>query len=426
MKPRRDDRWIWWRLAWRNLWRNRRRTFITASALAFGYLAAVTIIGIWRGMLSEMIASGTDLVTGQLQIHAPDYYPERSMYTTLGGREGIDVDELVRLTRETPGIVAASPRVYGGGLVSSGSETVAGLFMGVDPDHEVEVTRLLESPAEGRAPRAGEREILIGRGMADRLGVEVGDEVVLVAPASDGSLGNDLYRVSGMFATGMVALDGSFGILPIGSLQELMAMPEEWIHEVAATVEDPFSAPAVGDSLAVALAARGLGYPVQPRPWTVFQAQLAEYASLAGAVNFIIVGIIFIMAVFGVANTMLLGTFERRREFAVVRALGTQPGMVALTVVYEGLILGVVALAVGVLISVPVLYWLHNYPPDLSKAFGDITMLGSVWRPVLRAEYSVDGPVVSAVALLMTSILSALYPAYRAVKILPADALADL
>ena len=282
MKPRRDDRWIWWRLAWRNLWRNRRRTFITASALAFGYLAAVTIIGIWRGMLSEMIASGTDLVTGQLQIHAPDYYPERSMYATLGGREGIDVDELVRLTRETPGIVAASPRVYGGGLVSSGSETVAGLFMGVDPDHEVEVTRLLESPAEGRAPRAGEREILIGRGMADRLGVEVGDEVVLVAPASDGSLGNDLYRVSGMFATGMVALDGSFGILPIGSLQELMAMPEEWIHEVAATVEDPFSAPAVGDSLAVALAARGLGYPVQPRPWTVFQAQLAEYASLAG------------------------------------------------------------------------------------------------------------------------------------------------
>jgi ABC-type lipoprotein release transport system permease subunit len=100
--------------------------------------------------------------------------------------------------------------------------------------------------------------------------------------------------------------------------------------------------------------------------------------------------------------------------------------MVALTVVYEGLILGVVALAVGVLISVPVLYWLHNYPPDLSRAFGDITMLGSVWRPVLRAEYSVDGPVVSAVALLITSILSALYPAYRAVKILPADALADL
>ena len=121
-----DDRWIWWRLAWRNLWRNRKRTLITASALAFGFLSSVTMIGLWEGMLSEMIRSGTNLVTGQLQIHAPGYYPEQSMYETLGARDGIDVDELVRLTVETPGVVAASPRVYGGGLVSSGRHVRGG------------------------------------------------------------------------------------------------------------------------------------------------------------------------------------------------------------------------------------------------------------------------------------------------------------
>jgi ABC-type lipoprotein release transport system permease subunit len=383
------------------------------------------MIGMWHGIVTEMIETGTNLVSGQLQLHDPDYYPERSMYTTLGGRDGIDVDELVRITRETPGIVAASPRVYGGGLVSSGSETVAGMFVGVDPDLEVEVTRILATPSEGRAPRAGEREILIGRSMADLLGVEVGEEVVLVAPAADGSLGNDMYRVSGVFRTGMAALDRSLSILPIGSLQELMALPENRIHEVAATVEDPWAAAALGDSLAAALGTRGLDYPVLPRPWTVFRAELAEYANLAGAVNVIIVGIVFVMAVFGVANTMLLGTFERRREFAVVRALGTPPLNVARTVVYEGLIMGVVALAAGVLISIPVMYWLHNYPPDLSNLFGDFTMAGAVVRPVLRADYTLQGPLVSAVALLVTSILSALYPAYRAVKIPPADALAD-
>jgi ABC-type lipoprotein release transport system permease subunit len=384
------------------------------------------MIGIWTGLVAEMIETGTSLVSGQLQLHAPDYYPERSMYATLGGRDGIDVDELLRLTRETPGIVAASPRVYGAGLVSSGTETVAGILVGVDPDHEVKVTRLLASPVEGRAPRAGEREILIGRHMADVLGVGVGEEVVLVAPAADGSLGNDLYRVSGVFATGMVALDGSFGILPIVALQELLALPENRIHEVAAAVEDPWAAPALGDSLAAAIGARGLDYPVSPRPWTVFRAELAAYVDLAGAVNGIIVGIVFVMAMFGVANTMLLGTFERRREFAVVRALGAGPASVARTVVYEGLILGIVALTAGVLLSIPVLYWLHNYPPDLSNLFGDFTMNGAVIRPVLRADYTVQGPLVSAVALLVTSILSAFYPAYRAVKILPADALADL
>ena len=421
-----NDRWIWWRLAWRNLWRNWKRTLITASALAFGYLASVTMIGIWSGMVAEMIETGTNLVTGQLQLHAPDYYPERSMYATLGGRDGIDVDELVRLTRETPGIVAASPRVYGGGLVSSGTETVAGMLVGVDPEREVEVTRLLVSPVEGRAPRAGEREILIGRDMANVLGVGVGEEVVLVAPAADGSLGNDLYRVSGVFETGMTALDGALGILPIRSLQELLALPENRIHEVAAALEDPWAAPALGDSLTAAFGVRGLDYPVSPRPWTVFRPELAAYADLAGAVNGIIVGIVFVMAMFGVANTMLLGTYERRREFAVVRALGTGPSSVARTVVYEGLILGVVSLAAGALLSIPVLYWLHNYPPDLSNLFGDFTMNGAVIRPVLRADYTVQGPLVSAVALLVTSILSAFYPAYRAVKILPADALADV
>ena len=420
-----DDRWIWWRLAWRNLWRNRKRTLITASTLAFGYLASVTMIGIWHGIVAEMIETGTNLVSGQLQLHAPDYYPERSMYATLGGREGVDVDELVRLTQDTPGIVAASPRVYGGGLISSGSETVAGILVGVDPDHEVEVTRLLATPVKGRAPRAGEREIFIGRAMADLLAVGVGGEVVVVAPAADGSLGNDLFRVSGVFDTGMTALDGSLGILPIRSLQELLAMPENRIHEVAAALEDPWTAAALGDSLAAALGARALGYPVLPRPWTVFRAELAAYAELAGAVNGIIVGIVFVMAMFGVANTMLLGTFERRREFAVVLALGTNPSSVARTVVYEGMILGIVALTVGAALSVPVLYWLHNYPPDLSNLFGDFTMAGSVVRPVLRAEYTLEGPLVSAVALLVTSILSALYPAYRAVKIPPADALAD-
>jgi ABC-type lipoprotein release transport system permease subunit len=99
---------------------------------------------------------------------------------------------------------------------------------------------------------------------------------------------------------------------------------------------------------------------------------------------------------------------------------------VALTVVYEGLIMGVLALLAGAAVSVPVLYWLHNYPPDLSNLFGDISMAGAVIRPVLRADYSVAGPVASAIGLLVTSILAALYPAYRAVKILPADALADI
>jgi putative ABC transport system permease protein len=143
------------------------------------------------------------------------------------------------------------------------------------------------------------------------------------------------------------------------------------------------------------------------------------------SMNFVIVIIIFAMAVFGVANTMLIGTFERRREFAVIRALGTTRRGVSRTVVYEGIILGGISLAIGALITWPVMVWWHNTPPDLTTWFEGFEWSGAQWRPILRVEYSADGPLFTALALLFTTIFAAVYPAWKATRVPPADALAD-
>lgn len=419
-----NTRGVWWRIAWRNLWRNRRRTLITASALAFGYLASVTMIGVWYGVVAEMLENGTNLYAGQVQIHAEGFLPERSMHRTLGGREGIEVDALITEVESVDGIVAATPRVFGGGLVSSGDETVAGLLVGVDPIREARVTRLLSYIDEGRVPEAGAREIVIGTKMAETLGVTLGTEVVLVAPAADGSLGNDLFTVVGLLRTGTPAFDGSYAFMHLVDLQDLLWLDRNRIHEVVATVNDAWAAPLASESAEARLVAR-FGTAFSVRPWTVYRAELAEYARLAFAANGIIVGIVFGMAIFGVANTLLMSTFERRREFAVLRALGTEPGQIGRTVVYEGLILGLLSLAGGVLLTFPVMYWLHEYPLDLSRFSGGFSMAGAMIRPVLRAEYTWDGPLASGVGLLLTTLLASLFPAFRAVRIPPADVLAD-
>jgi len=419
-----NDRSLWWRIAWRNLWRNSRRTIITAAALAFGFLSCVVMIGIWYGVIDEMIETGTNLVSGQVQIHAKDYLPERSMHATLGGQGGIEVGTYLDHLETEPYVVAAAPRVYAGGLVSSGEHTVAGIFLGVEPEREARVTRLLASLVEGRLPVPGRRELIMGDEMARTLDVRPGSEIVVVAPAADGSMGNDLYRLTGVLHSGLPTLDGAYVVLPILDLRQLLAMEEGRVHEVALRVSDPWVAPAV--AMGAGLMPQGPnGPPIQVRAWTDFRAELAEYARLAFAVNGIVVAIVFGMAIFGVANTLLMSTFERRREFALVRALGTQPRSVAWTVVYESLILGVIALAAGTLITAPVMYWLHEYPIDLSRFTEGFTMAGSAMRPVLRAEYTLDGPVVSAIGLLITSLLAALYPAYRVSRIPPADVLAD-
>ena len=146
---------------------------------------------------------------------------------------------------------------------------------------------------------------------------------------------------------------------------------------------------------------------------------------LMDASHFIIVIVIFGMAAFGVANTMLIGTFERRREFAVMRALGTAPIGIGRTVVYEGIVLGVISLIAGALITWPILVWWHNSPIDLTTVISGFSVAGAQWRPVLRVEYSVQAPIVAALGLFLTSILAAMYPAWKATRVPPADALAD-
>ena len=417
----RSTRDIWWRMAWRNLWRNRRRTFLTASALSFGFVAASLMMGLMNGMMEEMVSNGTEVVTGQIQIHAEAYRPERSIHDTMGGREGLDVDALVAAAEAQEGVTGVAPRLYGGGLVSSGDETVGAVLMGVDPEREPRVSRFASVFVEGRMP--GPDEVAVGAALADKIGIAVGDEAVLVAPAADGSTGNDLFTVSGIYRLDLGGFDDSYALLELGTLQDFLAMERGRIHEVAISVDRVRAADPVAERVAVAVA--GLSPDLVTEPWSVFLGQLYFVVSLASAMNSVVAFIIFGMAIFGVANTMLLATFERRHEFAVARALGTSGVALGGIVVYEGLLLGVVALAAGAALAFPLLAHVHANPIDLSAFVGTYSFMGSAIRPQLTVEYSFQEPLVSAVALLGTGIVSALLPAWRAARLPPADVLAD-
>jgi ABC-type lipoprotein release transport system permease subunit len=412
------------KLGWRNLGRNRRRTVITAAGLGFGYLAVVFMMGWADGLKAEMIENGTGLLSGQIQIHSSEYLPERTLYDTIGGAGGADVEQLLEAVSSVPEVVAAAPRVYAGGLASSGESTVAVMLFGFAPDLEPKVSRILSGLVEGRPPGKEANEILVGLEMSRQLETGVGGEVVLVSPAADGSLGNDLFTVSGIFRSGLQEVDATYALVPLRSLQRLAVLEPGRIHEVAVRTRDPWTAPEVAERIERSVASLPLSLAVEP--WTRLRPEMLDYVTLLDSWYWIIVAIVFIVALFGVANTMLMATFERRREFAVMLALGTAPLQVMLTVVCEALALGLLSLLAGTLLSLPLMLWWQKAPLDLSFLYGEFTMFGALMRPVLRVEYDFVKMLWSAAALLVTALAAGVVPAAHAARVPPADTLSGL
>ena len=413
----------WWRIGWRNLGRHRKRTAITAFGLGSGYFAVVFLVGWSEGIVAEMVENATGLVSGQIEIHTSAYLPERSLYDTIGGREGVDVPRILEIVDAVPAVVAAAPRVYAGGLISSEESTSAGILMGIDPVREPRLSRFLDGLTSGRLPVSGRQEMLVGQNLAQQLAAGVGTEVVLVAPGADGSMGNDLFEIVGIFRTGLNEIDTNYGVLPLEDLQTLVVLDPGRIHEVAVATVDPWIAPETGARLSAALAPAGLDIDA---PWTELRPEMTEYVGLAESFYFIIFLVVFAVAIFGVANTMLMATYERRREFAVLLALGTTPWSVVLVVLAEAAAMGSLALAAGCLVTYPLMFWFQTAPPDLGWLYGELTLFGALLRPTLRVEYNLAVSMWAGVALLVTALLAAVYPAIRASRIPPADTLSGL
>ena len=414
----------WARIGWRNIHRNPRRTILTASGLAVGYFAVVFMIGWTGGMSEELIENATSLVGSQIEIHDEDYLPDRGLYDTIGGRQGVDVDKLLDAVDADPAVAAAAPRVFAGGLVSSGDSTSAVMLFGVDVERETRVSRFLNLLERGRVPTPDAGELVVGTETARQLNIDVGNEVVLVAPGADGSLANGLFTVSGIFSTGLPDLDNGFAVMPIGELQDFIVLSAGRIHEVAVAVRSPTEAGMTALRLETVLADHAMG--IEASPWTELYPVVVDYVGLTDRVHWITLAIVFAIAVFGVANTMLLATFERRREFAVMLALGASPRSIAGAVVTESCAIGVVSLAIGAAVTFPLMVWWHAAPPSLEWLYGNTTIGGVLITPSLRVAYDVSAWLLATAALLSTTVVAAAYPALRAAMTSPADTLSGV
>jgi putative ABC transport system permease protein len=409
-------------LAWRNLWRNPRRTFITMAAIAFGYVMLLFVACLMAGLRWQMIENGTCLVMSQIQVHAPGYYPNRSIQKTLGGRQGTDVSAMLATITADRQVVGAAPRVYGYALLSAAHRSAGVELMGIVPDQERKITTLNSQISKGSYLTTGmPKGVVIGDTLARTIGIELGSEIVLLTQAADGSMGNDVYTVVGTFHTGLDALDRGLVLMSLPALQELLHLAPARIHEVGIKLNDITRATTVAAALGNQL---GKTPPVRAMAWPELAPELANYVQFNQGITVVLFFIFFLLAVIGIMNTTLMAVFERTRELGMLMALGMRPFLVIVLILTEAAGLALASLVVGAVVGVPILWYLQVHGLDLGGATGEVVSLaGVVVGHLWYGRQDFPAYFKAAVGLAATALLSALYPAWRAAHFRPTEAI---
>ncbi|MFQ6117847.1 MAG: ABC transporter permease [Candidatus Bipolaricaulia bacterium] len=400
------------KIAWRNIWRNRRRSAIIISAIALGLAGVIVYEALMIGMAVQMVENIVGTSLGDLEVHRRGFQESQAIGLTVDNPE-----QVLRLVRETEHVRAAAPRVRAQGLVSSARAATGVQIMGVDPEGEQAVSTIARSLVRGRflAPD-DERAIYLGEALAEKLKIRLGRKVVLMAQGLAPEMGSDAFRVVGTFQTASPDFDKAVVYIPIDAAQKLLSLNEK-ISEIVVRVDRQRSLEQVDAALEAELGPSG--YEVLT--WKELAPDLVGMAQLWEEWLYLFAFVIYIAMVFGVTNTMLMAVAERTRELGVLLALGTRPRRLFRQILFESALLGLISVALGSAVSLGVIWWLALRGLDLGWFVRGLSFLG-----LSRIIYPVLTPsnlLIAGLSALVAVLLATIWPAWRAIRLEPMEAI---
>ena len=408
-------------LAWRNLWRHRRRTIITLSSIAIGFGLAVLSIGIGDGSHNSMIRNAIKLGEGHITVQPRGYLeaPANHIYIPDGKGLAAQLDAL-----RIDGHV--QPRISLQVLASTANNSVGAALEGMQITHDPRVEMLQPMLVEGDWIQPDDhRGVLIGDGMARKLKAKIGSKIVVMAGKKGGDSQAQLGRVRGIFDSRVDELDdylvlsglvfarrflegeGADPALEPVTRFAIFLDDEERMAEWKALLRQQLT-----DANTVAL------------DWQEMMPQLVQFIVIDDAGNYIFLSLILILVVFGIVNTVLMSVLERTREFGLLRALGLGRTHLLLLVFFESLLLSVLAVVIGWMVGGGLHFWFSQHGIDFSAIMAEGTaIMGTFMDPVVYTELSWDRVTQLTTIIFATTLASGIYPAIKAARVTPVEAL---
>lgn len=399
-------------MAWRNLWRQPRRTVLSSLTIAFTSAFLIFMPSMQNGSYDAMIENTLRLYDGYAEIQRPGYHDDPEIRTSITDSQAV-VTELEAL----PGLQAVTTRAISYALLASEQRSFGAQIVGVEPASEPAVSTVASNIHEGRFLQGeASAEVVLGETLARNLRLSVGDRVTLLGMGRDGSLAADSLTVVGVFATGINAMDRLVAEIPLGRFQETFSMPDQ-VHTI---VLSGASLPRFQPSLP-AIRAIAEKHQLTMQDWKQLKPGLWQGILLDISTASLIYVAMIIVVTFSLLNSLLMSVLERTREFGMLIALGMRPGAIGRMVWLETVMLLLLGLSVGIALG----YGLSQYYAEVGIYFGESQELFSQFGlpgamyPKVNAFTLLAGPGAIAVCV----ILAGAYPILRIRRLEPVAAM---
>ncbi len=407
------------KMAWRNVWRNWRRTVIAGIAIALGLTLILFFDGMLNGMDEALYGNTVRLQGGNVQIHAPGFREKANSLPLLPLTDpGLMVDAALAQTN----VIAASQRIRTGGMVSNREGTLSVAITGIEPERELKVSMIAENIIQGRWLEANDEDVLlIGQEMADSLEVGVGDRVTLVGRATHQQMRNRTMTIVGVYDIGMADIEKSLVYISLLEAQTLFDLRDQ-ATEIAVYLAQVGQEPPVVETLGALLP----GYEVDA--WNTLDPTLTDMMEMEDQIMSVFGLVILLIAGVGILNLMLMAVFERTREIGLLAAMGLKRGETMLLFLLEGVMIGLVGALAGCLLGGAIGAYLGQVGIDWAAIYGgtDLSDFGDMFGLMgdrLYVRIGIGTLIRRALTVGIISALASLYPAWQASRREPADAL---
>lgn len=399
------------KLAWRNIFRNKRRTLIAATAIGIGLTALIFIDAFMIGMEEMMIRTATASFLGDAQIHREGFRDEQEASMTIQALDAVTAS----LAEETI-VQHFTQRVLVSGMITSPANVSAIHLVGVHPSTEKFLSLIDDAITEGVYFEGdNNRDIVIGAKLAEILEIGLGDRVVVtVAQAGTGELSQEMFRISGIYHFADEAMNSGMAFVRIEKSQEMLAIGND-VHEIAIK----FTSIAYSQDTTLPFWDTYSEHGNEALSWTELMSQLTVVLEMTKYTKYIMGVILFGVVIFGIINTLFMSLYERMFEFGVLRAVGTRPFGMARVILFEAGALAIVSIGLGAILGFVLTAVLAHIGID----YTGIEMMGVTMQEFIYPVLEIQQFIIYPIWVFIFTIIAGLYPARYVAKMAPVDAM---